>query len=84
MSRCAGWWFIGFHHQVDHHLFPTIPHQNLPPASRIIRRWARRYNLPYQSIDFWSRLWETTRFINTSWNYRAFIQEESPAPTTGA
>lgn len=48
-SRLATFMYGGFTHHVAHHLFPWVPHSYLPHITPIIRRYARKYNLPYKS-----------------------------------
>jgi len=67
MPRWLGWFFVGLHHQVEHHLFPRIPHQNLPQASHIVARWCSRIDAPYQEVDYLASLRNVTRHMQHSW-----------------
>ncbi len=61
--------FIGLEYQIEHHLFPKIPHQKLGRAAEITEAWARRNNVPYHRIDYFAGLADTTRFMSKSWDY---------------
>lgn len=42
-------WFIGgLNYQVEHHLFPHISHVHYPQISKIVKRTAEQYGLPYK------------------------------------
>jgi linoleoyl-CoA desaturase len=41
-------WFLGgLNHQVEHHLFPNICHVHYPEISKIVRRTANEFDVPY-------------------------------------
>ena len=43
-------WFVGgLNHQVEHHLFPNICHVHYPKISKIVRKTAAEYDVPYYS-----------------------------------
>lgn len=67
MSRALSWFFIGLDHQVEHHLFPRIPHQNLPRAREIARAWCERTGAPFQIIGFGAGVVDVTRHLRDSW-----------------
>lgn len=48
-SRLANILFGGFNHHVAHHLFPAVAHTYYPAITPIIKKHARKYNLPYRS-----------------------------------
>jgi fatty acid desaturase len=76
--------FIGLEHQIEHHLFPRIPHQNLARAAEITKAWAERNDVAYHQIGYLDGLKDTSRFMGTSWQYEpgefAQIQPQQPAP----
>jgi linoleoyl-CoA desaturase len=41
------WMIGGLNHQVEHHLFPTICHIHYPAVSKIVRKNAKKHNVPY-------------------------------------
>jgi fatty acid desaturase len=66
-----GFFFMGLQHQVEHHLFPRMPHQNLPRASMLVRAFCARLGVPYQEIGYFSGLVDTTRFVARGWRQPA-------------
>jgi fatty acid desaturase len=72
--------FIGLEHQVEHHLFPKIPHQKLWRAAEITEAWARRNGVQYHRIGYFDGLKDITRFMKDSWRYEPeAIQTALPA-----
>ncbi len=69
MPRWLSWMVIGLDHQVEHHLFPQIPHQQMGRASLMIRRFCHERGAPYQEIGYGAGIAEVTRFLATSWRY---------------
>ena len=42
-------WFVGgLNYQVEHHLFPHISHVHYPQISKIVKRTAEQYGIPYK------------------------------------
>ena len=67
MPRWLSWFFVGLDHQVEHHLFPRIPHQNLPRARLIVERWCRRVGAPYHRMGYGAAVAGVTRHLAGSW-----------------
>ena len=67
VPRWLGWAFVGLDHQVEHHLFPTIPHQNVRRASTVLRAWCEERGAPYQTISYGAALREVTTFVSGAW-----------------
>jgi fatty acid desaturase len=67
LPRWLSFFFIGLDHQVEHHLFPTIPHQNMPIASATLRAWCAEVGAPYQTIGYGDALVDVTRFMGRAW-----------------
>jgi len=65
------WFFIGLDYQIEHHLFPRIPHQEMARASAIVSAWAARVGAPYRRIAYGAALVDVTRFIDGAWNVGA-------------
>lgn len=42
------WFTGGLNYQVEHHIWPTLPRHSLPKASKILKAFCRKHNLPYQ------------------------------------
>ncbi len=69
LPRWLAWTFVGLDHQVEHHLFPKMPHRHMPKASAIISAWAERVGVPYQEIDYVDGLMDVTRFMGEAWTW---------------
>jgi fatty acid desaturase/RNA polymerase-interacting CarD/CdnL/TRCF family regulator len=67
MPGWLSWFFVGLDHQVEHHLFPRIPHQNLGRASRIVAPWCAQVGAPYHSIGYAASIRHVTRHVRISW-----------------
>lgn len=59
------WFAGGLNYQVEHHLFPTMPRNNLYKASIIVRQFCKENNLPYQTADFLDGLVLLHKHLNT-------------------
>jgi fatty acid desaturase len=68
LPRVVSFFFVGLDYQVEHHLFPKIPHQHLPKAARITRAWCAREGVPYLSEPYLSALADAARFMATAWS----------------
>jgi fatty acid desaturase/RNA polymerase-interacting CarD/CdnL/TRCF family regulator len=82
MPRWLSFFFVGLDFQVEHHLFPRIPHQNLARASRIVGPWCARVGAPYHSLDYGSSLRQVTRHVRLSWQIGPEVAVESSMPRT--
>lgn len=52
----SGWfsWFVGgLNFQIEHHLFPNVCHIHYKKLSKIVKKTAEEYNLPYHSQKTW-------------------------------
>lgn len=54
-SRFWGIMLGGLNFQIEHHLFPYICHVHYPQIAKIVRKWAKVYNLPYHSHATFSK-----------------------------
>ncbi len=61
------YFFIGLDYQVEHHLFPKIPHQNLPRAAAITRDWCKRNGVVHLSVPYLHALVDAARFMADGW-----------------
>ncbi len=88
LSRFTSWLFVGLDYQVEHHLFPRIPHQHLPRAAAITSAWCRRQGLPYLSLPYSAAFIDATRFMATAWKREtstaAEVRSRSSQITAGA
>jgi fatty acid desaturase len=77
--RMPGWlsfFFVGLDYQIEHHLFPRIPHQNLPVAAPIVRRWTARNSAPYFVVNYGKGVSDVTRFMDNAWDIDTINEDE--------
>lgn len=67
MPSWMAFFVCGLDYQVEHHLFPKIPHLNLPTAAAITRAWCAEHGLRHQTIGFGAALADVSRFMAASW-----------------
>lgn len=75
-SPWLAWFFVGLDYQVEHHMFPRIPHQHLPHTRDIVRAWCAENGLPHQEIGYAAALRSVTGCLANAWR--------TPAPTAAA
>jgi fatty acid desaturase len=68
LPRAISFFFIGLDYQVEHHLFPRIPHQNLPLAARTTRAWCHRHGLVHNTAPYLAALANAERFMRDAWS----------------
>ena len=68
LPRFVSYFFIGLDYQVEHHLFPKIPHQRLKAAAAISRAWCKRNGVPYQSVPYLHALRDSAVFMADAWS----------------
>ena len=71
MPRVISCFFIGLDHQVEHHLFPKIPHANLPRAAKITAAWCARHRVVYHSTPYLHALADSVQFMADGWSRTA-------------
>lgn len=54
----TGWFVGGLQFQVEHHLFPTLPHGNFPQVRREVEQLCTKHGIPYHSVSLWRGTWE--------------------------
>ncbi len=63
-SKVLTWLIGGLNHQVEHHLFPNICHIHYPEISKIIKRMAKKYGIPYlEQPTFAAAIADHTRML---------------------
>ena len=51
------WLLGGLNYQIEHHLFPRVPHTHYPQIARIVRRTANKYGVRYTvQASFWAAI----------------------------
>lgn len=56
----------GLNYQVEHHLFPNIPRNNLGEARRIVKAFCRDRSIPYYETGFWRSYAEVVRSLSNA------------------
>lgn len=77
--RWLSYFYVGLDHQLEHHIFPQIPHQNLPTAAAIMRRWCGELGLPYHEVGVVEGVHSVTTFIREAWRLEPGSLPASPA-----
>ena len=84
LPRFVSFFFIGLDYQVEHHLFPKIPHQHLPRAARDHRAtWCQRHGVTYHSEPYLEALVDAARFMAHAWSRDAIDPVEVRAGLVG-
>lgn len=52
-SPLADFWYGGLNYQVEHHLFPNMPRNNLKKAQVIVRAFCHEKGIPYHESGVW-------------------------------
>ncbi len=65
----SGGWLIdlfmgGLNHQVEHHLFPSMPRPNLRRARPLVRQFCTDHNIPYTETTLAESFVEIVRYLN--------------------
>lgn len=55
-SPFMNWIAGGLNFQVEHHLFPTIPRNNMPYIRPLVQKFCKENDIPYHELDFWGCL----------------------------
>ncbi|MEJ7600843.1 MAG: acyl-CoA desaturase [Kofleriaceae bacterium] len=71
LPRVISFFFIGLDYQVEHHIFPKIPHQHLPRAAEITQAWCRRHGIAYQTGPYLDALADSARYMADAWTREA-------------
>ncbi|MEY4512478.1 MAG: hypothetical protein RLZZ450_4600 [Pseudomonadota bacterium] len=78
--RWLAYFYVGLEHQLEHHIFPQIPHQNLARAGVIMRRWCVEQGLPYRDVGWFEALHSVTVFVRDAWKIDVSSSVASAAP----
>ncbi|MFY9823264.1 MAG: acyl-CoA desaturase [Thermoanaerobaculia bacterium] len=49
----------GVDYQIEHHLFPGVPHHYYPEMSRVIEEYCLRHGYPYRTLGWWESIWKS-------------------------
>lgn len=51
-SLLIDFWTAGLNHQIEHHLFPTMPRNNLSKAKKIVKAFCEKHDINYYETGF--------------------------------
>lgn len=71
LPKWLSFFFVGLDFQIEHHLFPKIPHANLPRAAPIVQRWIEGLGLTYHRVPYGKALVDVTRYVANAWDIPA-------------
>nr|NYG09514.1 fatty acid desaturase [Nocardioides lianchengensis] len=54
----------GLNHQIEHHLFPSMPQPNLRHAQPLVRRHCERQGVPYTEVGLWTSYGIVVDYLN--------------------
>jgi fatty acid desaturase len=49
----------GVDYQIEHHLFPGVPHSYYPEMSRVIEDYCHRHGYPYRTLGWGEAIWKS-------------------------
>jgi len=75
-SKIANFLFGGFTHHVAHHLFPGVAHTYYPAITRVIKRYADDYDLPYTAYPFHYAVASHFRMLKRNGHENLFLTGE--------
>jgi len=58
------WFSGGLNLQIEHHLFPTMPRNNLLAVRPLVKEFCRQQKIPYQELSYWECLCEVERKLS--------------------
>ncbi len=62
-SPFVNWFCGGLQHQVEHHLFPTLPRHNLGEAYKLVKEMCKRQNVSYHEASMLEGSKEVFRYL---------------------
>ncbi|MGE0546934.1 MAG: fatty acid desaturase [Kofleriaceae bacterium] len=83
LPRLVSFFFIGLDYQVEHHMFPKIPHQHLPRAAAITAAWCERHGIRHLTAPYLYALVDSAKFIAAAWELDASDPVEVRAGLVG-
>ena len=68
MPRVVSFFFIGLDYQVEHHLFPKIPHMNQRAAAAMTAAWCAEHGIVHHSLPYLAALRGASKFMANAWS----------------
>ena len=63
LPKVISFFFVGLDYQVEHHLFPKIPHHNLPKAAAITEAWCQKHGVVHMTKPYLQALAGASRYM---------------------
>ena len=63
-NRMIDWFYGGLNYQIEHHLFPTMPRNNLRDSIAIVKPYCERHAIPYHDAGFYQSFAEILRSMH--------------------
>ena len=84
LPKFISFFFIGLDYQAEHHVFPKIPHQNLPRAAAITKAWCERHGVKHLSVPYLYALGDAAKYMADGWSREAMQPPEVRLGLVGA
>lgn len=49
----------GVDYQIEHHLFPGVPHVYYPEMSKVVEEYCHKHGYPYRTLGWWESIWKS-------------------------
>ncbi|MGH9401489.1 MAG: fatty acid desaturase family protein [Terriglobia bacterium] len=72
--RLLDLWYGGLNHQIEHHLFPSMPRNRLREAQKIVKEFCHAHSIPYYEAGFFQSYREILKHL---YGVSASSREES-------
>ena len=63
-SPIADFWYGGLNYQIEHHLFPNMPRNNLKKAQVVVKSFCEEKGIPYHHTGVWQSHVEILSFLH--------------------
>jgi len=74
------WFCGGLQYQVDHHLFPMMPRNNIAKCHKLVESFCKEWDVDYHAVDMWVGTLEVLNHLqNVSDEFLVEMVEEFPA-----
>jgi hypothetical protein len=74
------WFCGGLQYQVDHHLFPMMPRNNLAKCHKLVESFCKEYGVKYHEADMWDGTIEVLQHLqNVSDQFIVDMVKDFPA-----
>merc|ERR1712194_909923 len=74
------WFCGGLQYQVDHHLFPMMPRNNIAKCHKLVESFCKEWDVDYHAVDMWVGTLEVLNHLqNVSDEFLVEMVEDFPA-----